>query len=384
MKKLLTITAFILLLSNPTSTHAATTEFDQKETSASTTTELQDHYFRGTVISILEEGKKEVEPGVVQDYQKVEIEINDGDEKGKKIIIDHGALFAIEQSQKVVAGDKVVLVKPAGSAKQNFYYITDHYRLNSLLVIIVLFFFLAVLFTRKRGLTSVLGLLFSTAVIFYGIIPLILKGHSPLLISISGAMIILFFSLYLSHGFNKRTSIALLSSFITLVIAIVIDLLLVHFSHLSGNGTEEAFYLQFNGTPIDLKGLLLGGIIISVTGILDDVTTAQTASVEEIHNANRKLTFKELYRSGISIGQEHIASLINTLVLAYVGASFPLILLFATKNNLTLWMTLNSGFVSEEIVRVVVGSSALILAVPLSTLCASYFFAKQNIPSTKD
>jgi uncharacterized membrane protein len=333
-----------------------------------------DQYYRGTVLSILEEGIKEIEPGVTQHYQKVEIEITNGDEKGKRITIDHGALFAIQQDQQVSRGEQVVLVKPVGTPKKDFYYIIDHYRINGLIGIIVVFFGLAILLARKKGFTSILGLVFSTFIVFYFIIPYILKGYDPLLVCIGGALVILSVSLYVSHGFNKRTSVALLSSFLTLGIAIIVDLLLVHFAHLSGNGTEEAFYLQFDNIDIQLKGLLLGGILIGTLGILDDVTTAQTATVEEIHNANTRLPFHELYRRGISVGREHIASLINTLVLAYVGAAFPLILLFSTKKNQALWVTLNSNFVAEEVVRIIVGSITLMLAVPISTLCAAYLF----------
>ena len=133
-----------------------------------------------------------------------------------------------------------------------------------------------------------------------------------------------------------------------------------------------------DGNSIDVRGLLLGGILIGVLGVLDDITTAQAAAIEEISLANDKLGFRELYRRGISIGKEHIASLVNTLVLAYVGASFPVVLLYMLHKNIPMWLLLNSNFIAEEIIRTVVGSTALVLAVPLTTVMSAYFFSQKS------
>ena len=122
---------------------------------------------------------------------------------------------------------------------------------------------------------------------------------------------------------------------------------------------------------------MLGGIIIGVLGVLDDITTAQSAKIEEIHIANPRLGFTNLYQKGLSVGREHIASLVNTLLLAYVGASFPLLLLATTQKAQPFWLILNSNFIAEEIVRTIVGSSALILAVPITTVLAAYFYSRK-------
>ena len=126
---------------------------------------------------------------------------------------------------------------------------------------------------------------------------------------------------------------------------------------------------------------MLGGIIIGALGVLDDVTTGQTAAVDEIHKANPALGFKELYFRGLSVGHEHIASLVNTLALAYAGASLPLFLIFKVSNDIPFWVNLNSESIIEEVVRTFIGSSALILAVPISTFFAAYFLGKDK--STK-
>lgn len=331
-------------------------------------------YFRAKVVTILEEGKQKIDDED-QSYQKLSLQILSGSDSGKRIEVDYGGSFVIQGLSRLKVGDTVVVAKTFNTiSSKDIYYITDYYRGTSLVVVVLIFFVLAVFFGRKRGIMAIVGMLFSALILFYFIAPRILHGGNPLTVSIIGGIFIIIFSLYLSHGFNKRTSIALVCSLITLGLTIVFDLAFVSITKLSGAGSEEAFYLQAGAGNIDLRGLLLGGIIIGVLGVLDDVTTAQVASIEEVAKANSRLTFKELYRSGLSIGREHIASLVNTLVLAYVGAAFPLILLYSLNKNLPLWMLLNSNFIAEELVRTAVGSIALVLAVPITTVIAAYLY----------
>lgn len=343
-----------------------------------TEADLSDTYYRAKVITILETGEKEVEEGVVLKYQKIELEIINGNEKGKRITIDHGGTFVVSESQMVAEGEQVILAKtPVAAGGREVYYIVDKYRVTNLVALVLIFFLLAVYFGRKRGFTSIIGLIFSVLIIFGYIIPSIIKGGNPFWICTGGAAVILLLTLYLSHGFNKRTTVALASSFIALALAVIINLIFVSVAKLAGNGTEEVFYLQLGDANIDLRGLLLGGIIIGVLGVLDDVTTSQTAAIEEISLANPSLSFKQLYASGISIGREHIASLVNTLVLAYVGVSLPLLLLYSMQKSQPVWMMLNSAFISEEIVRTLVGSTVLVVAVPITTFLAAWFYSRR-------
>lgn len=341
--------------------------------------DLSDTYYVGRVLRIIEVGEREVEPDYFQMYQTVEIEIINGEEKGKKITIDHGGSFAISENQKVKVGEKVVVAKtPASSEGRSVYYIVDTYRVYRLLFIILVFFAVAIYFGRKKGLTSVLGLIFSIVVIFKFIIPLLAAGHDPFLICSIGAFAMLFVSLLVSHGFTRRSRVAIASSFIALALAVVIDWLFVTLAHLSGTGTEEVFYLQFGTDTINVRGLLLGGILIGVLGILDDVTTAQAAAVEEIYLVGDHIKFKELYKRGLSVGREHIAALVNTLILAYAGVSLPLLLLYSSQKTHAFWMTINSAFIAEEIVRTMVGSTVLVLAVPISTFLAAWWYTRKK------
>ena len=362
--------------------HAQTVSTTSRSTEISSPPTSTDTYARAKVASIIEEGKREID-GEEQSYQKISLQILSGPDQGKRVEVDYGGSFVIQGLSRVKVGDLVVVTKMFNVVEnKNVYYVTDYYRGTSLIIVVGIFFILAVIFGRKRGIMAIVGMIFSALVLFYFITPRILHGGNPLTASIIGGILIIVFSLYLSHGFNKRTSIALVCSLLTLGLTIGFDLAFVALTKLSGAGSEEAFYLQVGTGSIDLRGLLLGGIIIGVLGVLDDVTTAQVASIEEISKANTRLTFKELYKSGLSVGREHIASLVNTLVLAYVGAAFPLILLYSLNKNVPLWMLLNSNFIAEELVRTAVGSIALVLAVPITTVIAAYLYRGSGIISS--
>jgi uncharacterized membrane protein len=329
-------------------------------------------FFTAKVLQILEDKKIDV-GGYQQPYQKVKIKILDGSEKDKVLEVEHGNLFAIQEDQKVKQGETIVITKAQGPAG-DVYYITDKYRIFPLIILFGIFLGMVVFFGRLKGLSSIGGLLLSAFILIKFVVPQILAGGNPLTISLGGALAIAILSIYMAHGISRRTTIALGSSVITLVIATVLSLLFVAFVSLTGTGSEEAIFLRMGPIgAIDLKGLLLGGIIIGTLGVLDDITITQSATIDEIKKANPKLSSRELFTRGLSVGQEHISSLVNTLALAYVGASFPLLLLFSISRDIPFWLTLNSEFITEEIVRTLVGSMALILAVPISTFLAAYF-----------
>lgn len=213
------------------------------------------------------------------------------------------------------------------------------------------------------------------------VVPRILAGEHPLGVTLAGAVMIALTSIYLAHGANRRTTVALAGLLVTLAAAAGLAILFVSLARLSGAGSEEAVLLQVGHLAgVNLRGLLLGGILLGALGVLDDITTAQAAAVEEISRANPSLGPTDLYRRGLSVGREHITALVNTLVLAYAGASLPLFLLFTINPDQPLWVTLNTEFVAEEIVRTLVGSIALVLAVPVTTLLAARFLRGPSGP----
>lgn len=338
----------------------------------------KDEFYNGVVVGIVKEGSEQV-GGYTRDFQVLAVRLLDGPDKGKTVQVQQGQIPSVTTSVKVAKGERIILAKTTIEGEVN-YAIIDRYRLDTLFYLTLGFVVLILIFGRKKGLMSILGLFFSILVLSQFLIPRILSGNNPFVITLISLLFISIISLYLAHGFNKRTTLSLISTLITLAIAVVISMIAVNVTKLTGLGTEEAFFLQLGPLGrLNLQGLLLGGILIGTLGVLDDITTAQTASVEELSKANETFDSKELYNRGLSIGREHIASLVNTLFLAYAGSSLPLFILFtANKDQQPLWLTLNSEQVVEEVIRTVIGSSALILAVPISTLLAAYVYGKRK------
>lgn len=333
-----------------------------------------DEWYRAKVISI----DSVIESTGEEEFSanKIVVQLLNGPAKGSEITIIQDGALTFKENHPIEIGDTVVVLKTQTISGEQ-YYVTEQYRLPALLWITLLFLIAVVILGRSRGFTSIIGLGFTVLAVTLWIVPRIAQGADPLLTSLAGAFGIALISLYLAHGFSRRTSIALASTIVTLGIAAVLALVFVELAKLFGTGSEEAVYLQIGQLDsLNLKGLLLGGIIIGVLGVLDDITISQTTAIEELRKANPSLSFRQLYRHGITIGREHIASLVNTLLLAYAGASLPLFLFFTTNSTQPLWSILNSAYVAEEIVRTLVGSTALVVAVPIATLLAAYMFTK--------
>lgn len=266
------------------------------------------------------------------------------------------------------------------------YAIIDYYRVSAAAWIILAVIVLAVAFAGWRGFGALAGLVFSILVIGQFLIPNIVAGNAPYIVTALAIMAITIPGIYVAHGVNRRTSLALLSCYITLALAVGLATLAVTATKLTGIANEDIWQLSQLRPGLDIHGLLLCGLLISLVGILDDVTVAQTVAIHELRRADPKMGVRELYAAGLRIGREHIASLINTLVLVYVGASFLFITYLSVMMPYPLLMILNTEFMMQEIVRSLVGSAALILAVPITTLLAAYFLhpRRRSKPGTVD
>lgn len=341
---------------------------------------VEQKFYRAVVLDILSESKENIGDDYILKTQIIKAQIRSGNKKGEIIEFKNDGITSLDKFKKINAGDKIILVKIVDDQGEDKYFFQDYDRILPLLLILLLFIVAIIYFGRKRGLGAILGLSFSIFILIIYIIPQIIGGASPIRITLIGSFLIASGSLFLSHGFNRRTAITWLSTITTLTIAIGISTLFIDFASLFGQGSEEAFYLQIGDyAHINLRGLLLAGIIIGTLGVLDDVTATQTAVVWELKKANSKLKLFELYKRSLKVGREHIASLVNTLALAYAGASLPLFILLYINKHTPFWLKINSEPIAEEIIRTIVGSSALILAVPISSLLAAYFINKIKI-----
>lgn len=334
-------------------------------------------FYFGRVTIIFSETARE-EFGMSEMIQRVNVHMTTGPDDGTDQLIEYATTESQFEHQKLEIGDTVIVTRDTVTGS-GAYVVIDTFRIPGVLIVFAVFVVLAIIFAGIRGVTSLFGLAASLAVLAFGVVPAIMSGYSPLVVCLIGAGVIAVVSILLAHGFNRRSCIALAATLLTLIGGVLFSLIAVALAKLSGSGTEEAIYLQIGSLPsLDLRGLLLGGMIIGTLGVLDDVTTAQVAAVEEIGIADNTLSAKELYHRGLRVGKEHIAALVNTLALAYAGASFPLFLLFSIEGGPPLWVVLNAEYVMEEVIRALVGGASLVIAVPISTALAAYFFNKHR------
>jgi uncharacterized membrane protein len=271
---------------------------------------------------------------------------------------------------RVAVGDDVVLTflpDMMGDGVDRWA-IADMQRGNDLLILVGVCVLVVIAFGRLRGLTALVGLAVSFAVLLLFIIPAILNGAPPLLVAVVGSAAIMFAVLYLTHGFSMHTSVAVLGTLASLVVTGLLGVLFTISTSLTGFATEEDLYLWIMNERMDVRGLLLAGIIIGALGVLDDVTVTQSTAVAEL--ARTATSRLELFRSAIRVGRAHVGAVVNTLVLAYAGASLPLLLLISAGGQ-DLSDLLSSELLAQEIVRAGVGMIGLVAAVPITTALAA-------------
>lgn len=259
------------------------------------------------------------------------------------------------------------------------YVIADIVRTNPLWILIVLFVATVLIINKKHGAKSLVNLAVTLGILIFGILPLILRGVSPVVVAIIGGIISMIWNIYFSHGFNRKSHSALLGIAFSLIIAGILSFIFVKAAFLSGLAQEEAVYLQALGFEnINMQGLLLAAIIIGVLGVLDDLAINQVSIIEELKKTNPAIGNKELVSRALKIGRDHTGAIVNTLMLAYAGASFPLLLLVTLNEPPfeSLFGILNNEIIATEIVRTLVGTICIVLTMPLTTIIAARFYKK--------
>lgn len=237
---------------------------------------------------------------------------------------------------------------------------------------------LIIFFARWQGVRALVSLGLSIGAITFILVPALLRGYDPALTSLVVAGCVLAAVLFITHGINPRSVAAFVGTWSAVIVTCLIAFISVRAMQLSGFSSDAAVFLNFaTQGQLDFAGLLLGSIIIGLLGVLDDVSITQASVVQELKAANPALEARDLYKRAIRVGRDHVGSLVNTLALAYVGVSLPLILLYARADT-ALSLTINQEIVAAELVRIIIGSMGLILAVPLTTAAAAWYFGKQS------
>ena len=383
MKKVFFIFCALLILACPTNQLFAeeASDFSTPQEEAMESDEFEQEVFRAKVLEIIEEDRREQddEGYFNQEFQDLRIKALDGRFKNREITFTNSKKRIDSPYFYAEQGDLIVVYWSNSEALQ--FSLENIYRLNKIYILAALFFLLIIIFTKFKGVRALASLGITLAILIYIVAPQIANGTNPLFISAISAFLILGISIFLGHGIKTSSIVAFISAAITLILAILLSWLTVKYLGLTGLGTEDAYWLFVGNLDfLNLQSLLLAGIIISIVGILDDVTIVQASLVEEIHKMNKQLTLKELYKKGITVGKEHIISMVNTLIIIYAGVALPILVYLGHDNfwGKPFWARLNEDSIVEEIARALAGSTALVLAVPITTLLAAYVFSKQQ------
>src|SRR4051794_31494573 len=321
-------------------------------------------YPEATVVS-LETYDCSPDPGTPRECGTAVMNVSEGVSAGDFVQVD---LAAEVVSAGVQVGDQLVLSRDPGTdGGQPSYAFQDFARGTPIVVLALAFALIVGAVARLRGLLALLGLGFAFAVLLQFMLPALLDGGSPVWVSLTGASAIMFVVLYLAHGFSARTTTALVGTLFGLALSAVLGAVAVAVTQLTGFNNEESVQLlQFDPT-LDFSGLVLAATVVAGLGILNDVTITQASAVWQLHEAAPGMAWQDLFRRGMAIGRDHIASTVYTIVFAYAGAALPLLLLFEIYQR-PFWTVLTGEEVGSELIRTLVGGIALVLAVPVTTL----------------
>lgn len=302
-----------------------------------------------------------------EDCRLMTLRVSDGAAAGTEVTLPEFNLDFDRSIADIAVGDRIVL---GYEASTDTYFFADRDRRTTLVALTGLFAVIVIAFGRRRGVRALIAMAVTLFVLVSFVAPSVLDGHDPVLVAVVAASLIAFVSLNLTHGATPTTAVALAGTLAALGLTLALSWIFFELTRITGLATEEALVLPFVAERLDLAGLLLGGAVIGALGALDDVTVTQVATVAELRRRRPDLATSELVTSGIRVGRDHIASTVNTLLLAYAGASMPLLLLFAASNQ-SLAMVANSELIAVEIVRTLCGSIGLVAAVPITTTLAA-------------
>ncbi|WP_409331546.1 YibE/F family protein [Trujillonella humicola] len=309
--------------------------------------------------------------GTVQELTcaSVVVEVLEGEGAGQFQQLD---LPAEVYAAGIEVDDVLVLTRDPGAEGGPSYNFFDYERTTPLVLFALAFAIVVGAVARLRGLAALVGLAFAFFVLLQFVLPGLLSGQSPTAVTLTGASAIMFVVLYLAHGFSARTTTALVGTLFGLALVTVLGAVAVAVARLTGLTTEETVQLQSFDPSLDFSGLVLAGVVVAGLGVLNDVTITQASAIWQLREVDPSMGWRSLYRRGMAVGRDHIASTVYTVVFAYAGAAMPLLLLFEIYAQ-PAGVTLTSSALAEEVIRTLVGGIALVLAVPVTTAVGAFF-----------
>jgi uncharacterized membrane protein len=328
---------------------------------------------KAEVIEVVGEEQREITgTSATTMVQEVRVVFKEGEREGEVASLTNEVV-------RLKEGDDIFVNRMVSIEGEEVVTYADFERRPVLAVLALAFIMALLFFSRWQGVRALVSLALSICAILFVLVPALLAGYDATLTTIGIAAVILALALFGTHGINPRSVIAFGGTYGAVIVTGLIAYPSVYLMRLTGFSDDASVYLNFatNG-QLDLTGLLLGAIIIGILGALDDVAITQVSVVEELKSANKNFGFSELYARASVVGRNHIGSMVNTLALAYVAVSLPLILLYAKTES--SWLSvLNHEVVSAELLRIIVGSLGLILAVPATTAVAAWYYQNREV-----
>ncbi len=298
--------------------------------------------------------------------QHVEVRLDEGPDRGEPYTFD---MTLAETSPFFEEGDRIVMGYQPGAEERFRYSYLDRQRRPVLWAVAIVFGLVVVALGRLKGVAALFGLAATVFILLQFIVPSILDGRPPVPVAIVGAAAVSYVALYLSHGFSRMTTIALLGTLAALALTVLLSWTTMSFAAITGFASDESYIITLVGR-FDVSGLILAGIVLGTIGAVDDVTITQASAVWELHTAAPRLGRLQLIQAGLRVGRDHVASMVNTLLLAYAGASMPLLIFFVLTDQ-SLGTVVNSEVVATEVLRTLVGSIGVVAAVPFTTWLAA-------------
>jgi uncharacterized membrane protein len=314
---------------------------------------------------------------------RVSARLRTGENEGERIGLtmgDQGDAVDVDPGDRIrVFANDVPPEAQIGGVPVDPYSFADFERRMPLLWLALAFAGVVLVAGRIRGLRALVGLGASVAILVFFVVPAIVEGHAPVAVALVGSLAVMLVTIPLAHGLGVKMVAACLGTAASLGITVGLAYAFSELAHLTGFASEEATFVRVTGTDVSLSGLLLAGMVIGALGVLDDLTVSQCSTVMALRAADPAQGAGTLFRRAASVGQDHVAATVNTLVLAYAGASLPILLLFSVADT-PFGDAVNNEAVATEIVAILVGSIGLVCAVPITTALAALLAVRVEPP----
>lgn len=312
--------------------------------------------------------------------QSVEVKVLSGSHKGEKVFVDNMLMGNPAYDIKLKKGDKLVLHLEQEESNISgggvTFFIADKYRVGTLYLLAGLFVILLLAVGKQKGLHSLVSIVVTLGLIFWALTPLILSGVNPILATVSICVLAAIVAIYLVGGFNSKSTAAILGTVLSLSVAGLLSMLSIKMASLTGFSSEESMFLFSAHPELNFVGVLASAMIVGALGAVMDIGMSISSTVNELFVSNPDMSIRGLFDSGMNVGRDIIGTMANTLILAYLGGAFSLVLL---SNNIDMQKFFNLNQVATEISSALIGSIAIVICVPITAIIAAFLIKRAQI-----